>query len=155
MDALSNPMVYYRMGDSARFLAGALRTETGGCIDQLALSDSLAIRFLTEQDGPTERNFKARLVPVLQRHNSVEAAYLAVVQYQGEAEVSVALCILFSSGEVDEAVVTSAGEVFHKMFNRNEHLDIVPVNHDQWDPLRAVCKPFYVRASKAPFETTA
>ena len=85
---------------------------------------------------------------LFQQRETVQAAYLAIVQYRGEAKVSVALCILFSSAEVIEPIAAEAGEVFYKMFNRNEHLDILPVNHDQWELLRAVCKPFYVRESK-------
>jgi hypothetical protein len=138
----------FLMEDSSRFLAGTLRTESGGRVDQFALSDSAAIRFLAEQDGDTEREFKARLVPVFRQHETVQAAYLAIVQYRGEAEVSVALCILFSNEEVVESIVAEASEVFYGMFNRNEHLDILPISHDQWELLRAVCKPFYVRESK-------
>lgn len=131
------------MEDSPRFLAGTLRTESGGSVDQFSV-DSAAIRFLAEQDGPVEREYKARIVPMFRQHNAVQAAYLAIVQYRGEAEVSVALCILFSGREVVKSVVTEAGDIFYGMFNRNEHLDILPVSHDQWELLRAVCKPFYV-----------
>jgi SseB protein C-terminal domain len=143
----------FLLKDAPEFFTGSQRTKRGARVDRYALADSAAIRFLAEQDGPAEQEFKARLLPVFQQDATVDAAYLAIVQYRGEADVSVALCLLLSGEEVDKAIVTSVGDVFHNMFNRNEHVDILPLDHDQWELVRVVCEPFYVRAPQNAVET--
>lgn len=132
------------MAGSSKFWVGSIATN-GRPIEHFSIQDPESLSFLGEQDGPPERRLKEALCPALENFKIVQSAYLARVQYPDETDWSVALC-LRSSGEADHTLIRRIAEVFAMMrFNRAEHLDIINVSHDQWQRLRAVCKPFYVR----------
>lgn len=132
------------MKDSSKFFAGTLGAGPDR-IERFKLDSPGSIGFIGEQDGEAERPFKAAVAAILKKHKSVDLAYLARVQYAGEGDWSVGLCLAFGSDGLDESAIVESLEVFAKMFDRTEHLDAVPLNSDQQRLIRLVCKPFYVR----------
>jgi hypothetical protein len=107
--------------------------------------DEARVEFLGEQDGGPESKFKAALLPVLSRSESVERAYLARVGFQPHAAKSVALC-LAGSLEIPPALLRELTSTFAQQFNSASALDILGVSPEQEADLRRVCAPFYERA---------
>ena len=101
------------------------------------------IRFVREQDGIPEQDFKDAIIPVLAV--SVRRAYLACVEYTNSTTTAVALCIRSTTPE--EALVRKIGVVFSSMFGTNQHLDIVFLSDEQERCLECVCCPFFETAS--------
>ncbi len=101
------------------------------------------IRFLQEQDGIPEREFKEAVVPVLKR--AVQRAYLARIQYADTGTNAVALCLRATGSE--EPLVKAIGAVFSPIFGARQHLDIIFLNEDQERELAGVCRPFFESAT--------
>jgi hypothetical protein len=101
------------------------------------------IRFLGEQDGPPERELKAKLKDLFQLDQSVNTAYLAKVVYGEESHVSVALCLKIRF-KTDRGLMEEVGKIFASMFGQQEHLDIVFLSDDQESELTTVCPPFFI-----------
>ncbi len=98
--------------------------------------------FLGEQDGDVERAFKDAVANVLHVHDVACRAYLARVEYSAPGEFNVALCI--GTELADTARLRGdLGEAFSRMFNQDEHLDIVFLTRENEDRLTAVCRAFY------------
>ena len=98
--------------------------------------------FIGEQDGPSERDLKARFVEIFREQPVVEHAYLALADHGDGTGVHVTLAIKSSGGE-DLSLVRKLQGVFSAMFNSQEHLDMMFIREDQERQLREVCAPFY------------
>src|SRR5215469_4589691 len=126
------------------YLAGWITGQSGEKIEKFVVPPRETIHFLGEQDGITERYFKEAVVPALRQFAEIRNAYLAVLNYGGETTPFVALCVR-TDGQLNENVVVAVGNVFHGMFNRSQHLDIMALNDETEPTLLAVCQPFYRR----------
>ena len=104
------------------------------------------VRFIAEQEGEIEQEFKRKLIDFFEDHQSVTKAYLAVVDYGTPATFTVALCLRTSSGS-EQSLVKSIGNVFSSIFSSAEHLDILFLDDDQEMRLMRVCRPFYQTTS--------
>jgi hypothetical protein len=102
------------------------------------------LRFVGEQDGPTERVLKTRLREVLDRSRNMEAAYLCRANLDQGPE-SVILALRTASGP-NTRIVEDIGKIFASTFARSEHLDILFVTDEQEGQLKQVCTPFYLRS---------
>lgn len=135
------------MTDPSTFYERSLRTGSGARVDKLIVEPA-KLHFIGEQDGPGERELKRRLEQVFERREVIDLAYLATIQYSDEDTWSVALCLRCSSGAAAETAARAASDVFFKMFGKGQRLDIIMLDDDSLRELRAVCKPFYVRAAR-------
>ena len=99
------------------------------------------LRFIGEQDGIPEREFKERVVALLDGAGIVERGYLARVAYESASAEVVALCLL--AEEPQGALLREIGAVFASMFGRDQHLDILFIDRDQEQELARVCAPFF------------
>lgn len=100
------------------------------------------IRFLSEQIGIPENEFKKEIIGLLQNHNNLLRVYLAQVAYDEVKDFNVALCIASVCGE-DEKFTHNASSLFCCMFGSHEHLDILYLSVSQEAQLRKVCCPFF------------
>lgn len=100
------------------------------------------VRFVGEQDGLPEREFKERLANFFQRDGSVKSAYLAQVVYHELSPMSVALCLRTQFGP-DPGLAEKVGRIFASMFGGHEHLDIVFLNDVQEAELAKKCSRFF------------
>lgn len=98
--------------------------------------------FVSEQDGPPERELKGRLAELFQRDQSIKTAYLARLRYGDQSPVTVALCVRAQFG-FDHGVAEKAGRIFASMFGGHEHMDIVFLKDKQECELAKVCSPFF------------
>ena len=105
-----------------------------------------ALRFVGEQDGPPERELKARLVEVFRLDSRVARAYLARVEYGDGSGMHIALCLSSSFAGFDQALVREIGGVFASLFGSHEHLDTVFLREEQEETLTQVCRAFYPTA---------
>jgi SseB protein C-terminal domain len=99
------------------------------------------VRFLKEHDGPPERELKGRLIELLQREETIRAAYLAQVVYAGNQTPVVALCL--RADRPDRDVVGKVGEIFSSMFVARQHLDILFLDDGQEAQLAGCCRAFW------------
>jgi hypothetical protein len=81
------------------------------------------VSFVCEQDGPVERELKAKLISLFEHSPAVEIGYLVRVQYEKGLQ-HVALCLKQSGGS-KEKISRDVGQEFAAMFNSKEHLDIL------------------------------
>lgn len=102
-------------------------------------------RFVAEQDGPPERDLKARFVELFREQPTVERAYLAVAEHDDGTGAHVTLAMRCSCGE-DPSLISKLADVFSSMFGSHEHLDMMFIREDEEHQLQTVCAPFY-RAS--------
>jgi hypothetical protein len=107
----------------------------------------LVVRFVGEQDGPSERDLKGRFVELFRGEPSVERAYLARAEHGDESGVHVTLCLKCSPAE-DSSLLPKLADIFGNMFGSHEHLDIRFLGEVEEHQLRSVCIPFY--SSKPP-----
>lgn len=100
------------------------------------------VRFIAEQDGIPEREFKKRICDYLSERNVKCRAYLVRVKYPTEDDWSVALCFggtLPQWNEIEKGV----GVAFSEMFRTDEHLDIFLLSKLQEEEASRIAKPFY------------
>lgn len=109
-----------------------LRTESG---------IAKTLRFIGEQDGTPEREFKERVIPLLDASGSVERGYLARVAYESASTELVALCLVAHQPTV--GLLGLIGTTFASMFGRDQHLDIVFIDSELEPELARVCQPFF------------
>ncbi len=110
------------------------------------------LSFVCEQDGTVEREFKQRIVNLLNQYSKPYRAYLVRVNY-GSRDVSfnVALCFATANSE-DPFILERASEIFQAMFGRYEHLDMIFLSLEQEQKLRKVCTPFFTsQAFRFPY----
>lgn len=103
-----------------------------------------AVRFVGEQDGQPEHDFKSRVIELFEQDATVKNAYLARVSYHAGSAVTVALCVRGHS-EAPARIVESVGKIFGAMFGKDQHLDIVFLDASQEAELAKVCRAFFVR----------
>lgn len=110
--------------------------------DKLSPFISNKIRFIAEQIGVYENEFKRELITVFIEQQKNMRAYLARLEYGSVKDFNVALCIRL---EIDEDVTLAreAASIFSRMFGRDEHLDILFLSNDQEKELRNICCPFF------------
>jgi hypothetical protein len=107
------------------------------------------LKFIGEQDGPTERTLKDRFVEFFKREGEVRKAYLARITYEGSDSLSVALCLYAGSverGLTEKAkrdLVENVGKIFASIFGRQQHMDIMFVTKTQVTELDQCCRPFF------------
>lgn len=101
------------------------------------------IRFISEQDGDVERQFKAVIIDMLQRSKKMVRAYLARVHYgEDDNGFNVAICYKVST-EFDQKLLNETVAIFKGIFSVHEHVDILFLNHVQEETLREICCPFF------------
>ena len=98
------------------------------------------IRFVSDQDGPAERELKDALRPVLAGTPSVVHAYLVHIDYGNPDAYDVALCI---HGPEDERLVRRVAETFAKLFGTDQHLDTMFLTPARQQEIVQVAAPFY------------
>ena len=103
------------------------------------------IQFVGEQDGPVEREIKARWRSIFEATPLVRCAYLAVATYDQAATFQPVLCVAHARGQ-DVALVDTLSEPFREQFHRSQALDILFLRQEQEEQLRKVCRSFYDRA---------
>jgi hypothetical protein len=100
------------------------------------------VKFIGEQDGPTESDLKARFVELLRGEPSVQRAYLALAEHGDGLSGHVTLCLKCSTKE-DRSLLPKLAEIFGNMFNSREHLDIRFLGEGEERELCSVCTAFY------------
>lgn len=100
------------------------------------------VRFIAEQIGISESEFKEEIVRLFQNQNRRLRAYLAQVEYDKAKDFNVTLCISLEHGE-DEKLANDIASVFRRMFGPHEHLDILFLSYSQEVEIRKVCCPFF------------
>lgn len=103
---------------------------------------SSGTRFVTEQIGVSENEFKEAIVGLFRDRNRPLRAYLAQVEYGEQNDYHVALCIASESGD-DTKLANDTAMVFSRMFGSHEHLDILFLTEHKETRLRKVCCPFF------------
>jgi hypothetical protein len=106
------------------------------------------VRFVGEQDGPSERLLKARLADMFRLDSTVCAAYLVRADL-GSGNIGVVLGLRTASGP-SKQIVEDVGKVFASIFARSQHLDILFLSQRQETDLKQVCKAFYIRPDSLP-----
>jgi hypothetical protein len=109
---------------------------------KISSSTHIEPRFVAEQIGIPENEFKEQIVGLLQSRKGPLRSYLARVEYDGINDFDVALCIVSETGE-DLELANDIGLVFRKMFDSHERLDIFFITRLQEGRLRKVCCPFF------------
>ncbi|HID08477.1 MAG TPA: hypothetical protein EYP10_15175 [Armatimonadetes bacterium] len=103
---------------------------------------SSGTRFVAEQIGVPDNEFKEAIVGLFRDQNRPIRAYLAQVEYGEEKDFNVALCIASEIGGY-EKLASDIASVFRRMFGSHEHLDILFLSSSQETELRKVCCPFF------------
>jgi hypothetical protein len=103
---------------------------------------AVQVEFLGEQDGPPERELKARLVQLPGFEVNVSRAYLARVLY-GDSHSSVALCVYADSTDNRQTLAAMVGQIFSSMFGSQAQLDIIFLNEEQHAKVAECCRPFF------------
>lgn len=96
------------------------------------------VRYLEEQDGDPERNFKSAVRKRLS--GLVSRAYLVRVDFGPATTSVVALC--FVGADDEEEIARQVGHVFAGMFGRGQHLDIIPLQETEEGQVAMVAQPF-------------
>jgi hypothetical protein len=97
--------------------------------------------FLEEKIGDTENELKTNLIPALQRFG-VERAYLTIVKHGNNSANSIAISLVhhdFGS----PSLIAAVSEIFGKMFNNSNSLDIIFLSNEQESRVRQVACPFF------------
>ena len=103
---------------------------------------SSGIRFVAEQIGVPDNEFKEIIVGLFRDEKRPLRAYLAQVEYGEEKDFSVALCLALENVG-NEKLARDIASVFRRMFGSHEHLDILFLSSSQETELRKVCCPFF------------
>jgi hypothetical protein len=112
---------------------------------KLELLNVVKVEFLGEQDGIPERDFKARILDLLDQYGAGEA-YLARVRYP-DGQPSVVLCLGDGISQ-KQRLLEEIGARFSARFRPDVHLDILLLAPEQTQQVRLVCKPFFVRMKR-------
>lgn len=99
-----------------------------------------AIRFISEQDGPAERELKDALKKLFAETPRVLRAYLVRVDYGNPDAYEVALCL---QAPEDERLVRRIGDTFAKLFGSEQHLDTLFLTLAKEREVAQVAAPFY------------
>lgn len=107
---------------------------------------AVRVRFIGEQDGPTERDLKARLSNLFAEDSEIATAYLVKAELTRGVvpENSVMLAIRRSQGD-SAPLRNRISELFASVFPKNARLDIAFLTPEKEAEVAAVAKPFYRR----------
>ena len=134
-----------------RMLLGLLLVLTCGCSrapksEGPELKRARSFEILREQfEGPNERSFKRRVVPILER-NGVARAYLLRVRSEQEEVVAIGLV-----GGDREKLIEEVGALV-KLTVHGDFLDIFFLTDAREEQASRVAKPFYVAAEANPVQ---
>jgi len=107
-----------------------------------------AVQYYCEHDGAPERQLKSELRQLFASRTGVAKAYLAVIGYQGGPHREVALCVTGVPDQDRAPLVEQIGTVFARLFNVQQHLDILFPSGEEEDRLAKVCRPFFIAMAK-------
>src|SRR5262245_65278776 len=110
--------------------------------------------FVCEQVGAWETTLKEALARLFVLQPTVDAAYLARVDY-GDGQYNVALCLNTTGDTDDPTLVEGIRSVFAPLFRTDSHLDIMFLTPESEEQVRRVCLPFYLRGTPGSPEGTA
>jgi SseB protein C-terminal domain len=102
------------------------------------------VTFVGEQDGDVERLLKSNLTFAFSDQPTIRSAYLARVSYGDSQENSVALCLNVADKKSDGHLASVLGQVFSKIFDDSQALDIIFLSEEQEVEVRHVCAAFYI-----------
>ncbi len=108
-----------------------------------------SVHILGEQDGDVEQDLKAQSAEFLRKASIQCRAYLARVQYGSSNEVNVALLVRLASRDSIELVNSGLGRIFHQIFHKSQHLDIVFVSEEEEANVATLVRPFYSSIPRA------
>lgn len=100
------------------------------------------VRFIAEQIGFPENEFKLELVQLFQGYSRRLRAYLAQVEYGGNKDFDVALCLRTEARD-DEKLAKNVAAIFKEMFGAHERLDVIFLTDGQEAKLREICCPLF------------
>jgi hypothetical protein len=100
------------------------------------------VEFLADQDGPFERELKARWSAVLKTHPTSLRAYLAQVRLSDTQTPSVALIVITTNG-ADTALLGKLAAEFKGVMASSQFVDVLFFGEAQESRLSNVCRPFY------------
>jgi hypothetical protein len=104
------------------------------------------VYYLCEHDGTPERQLKDELNQLFQSRTDPAKAYLAVVRYEdAPGPPGVALCVTGVALDERNGLVGQIGIVFARLFNIQQHLDILFPTPEEEVQLSKVCRPFFAR----------
>ena len=98
------------------------------------------LEFHAAPSGDGERRLVAALSRLLAEVPAIQRAYLAHVRYGPDQPLDMALCLV---GTESDAAYESIQRLFHAMFERGQHLDIVFIDATEEPRLRSVASPFF------------
>jgi len=99
------------------------------------------VRFVGEQDGPVERDLKAKWLPILRTAPQIRSAFLVRCSYdQDDQHVVLAIC---SAGGPDLRLLEALRVPYALAFHRSCPLDMMFATAAQEALIRDVCPPFY------------
>ena len=101
------------------------------------------VRFLGEQDGPSERTLKDKLTEFFRDENSVAKAYLVRADLGDEQGISVVLALV-AEPRFEPHLVRGVGAIFGTQFNSKAHLDVMFLSQGQQSELEESCQAFFV-----------
>ena len=101
-----------------------------------------SVSFLSEQDGPPERELKDKFRTLFGQLQLIRTAYLALVRYDNAGPIHVALCVRGQPGQ-NRMFAERVSQVFSTMFGSHEHLDTIWLTPEQETSLAQVCQAFY------------
>lgn len=105
------------------------------------------IRFLGEQNGPSESLLKGKLIQFFERDRCVNRAWLARIDFGSGTQMGVALCLRCQYG-ADRGLAEKVGWIFASLFGPQEHMDVVFLETPQEADLMNVCRPFFQKPPK-------
>jgi hypothetical protein len=100
------------------------------------------IRFLAEQDGPSERILKSNLCRFFESQSWAQAGYLVLADFGEGTAQTVALCV---KGEPPDrsATVSHIQSIFSTIFNTSQHMDVLFLTEPSEKELSLICHPFF------------
>lgn len=104
-----------------------------------------AIHPIGEQDGESERYFKAKLRELFAASTPPRAAWLVRARLDDDKTVKIVLALATESS----ALVASAQKLFHVMFRTDQTIDVVQVTAQQEAEIAAAAPAFYENTQPA------
>jgi hypothetical protein len=99
------------------------------------------VRFVGEQDGPIERDLKAKWLLILANSPQIRRAFLVRATYADQTQH--VILALASTGGPDLTLVEALRVPYAALFSRDCPLDMTFVGASQQSDIEKVCPPFY------------